>query len=107
MCVCVCTEINELAFRRHFEQCGTVEAVRLVRDPNSGMGKGFGYILFEVQRLKSCSSFDLVFSRSCDLRPPHFGALFSSVVPALCMRTHVHNAHPAAGLKKNLAMAAV
>ncbi|XP_026179694.1 RNA-binding protein 34 [Mastacembelus armatus] len=40
-------EINELAFRRHFEQCGTVEAVRLVRDQNSGLGKGFGYVLFE------------------------------------------------------------
>ncbi|XP_069023835.1 RNA-binding protein 34 isoform X2 [Embiotoca jacksoni] len=40
-------EINELVFRRHFEECGTVEAVRLVRDQNSGMGKGFGYILFE------------------------------------------------------------
>lgn len=40
-------EINELAFRRHFEGCGTVEAVRLVRDQNSGLGKGFGYVLFE------------------------------------------------------------
>ncbi|KAM6939615.1 RNA-binding protein 34 [Xenentodon cancila] len=40
-------EINELAFRRHFEPCGTVEAVRLVRDQKSGLGKGFGYILFE------------------------------------------------------------
>ncbi|XP_068582902.1 RNA-binding protein 34 [Cebidichthys violaceus] len=40
-------EMNELAFRRHFEECGAVEAVRLVRDQNSGLGKGFGYILFE------------------------------------------------------------
>ncbi|XP_071359263.1 RNA-binding protein 34 isoform X2 [Trachinotus anak] len=40
-------EINELMFRRHFEACGTVEAVRLVRDQNSGLGKGFGYVLFE------------------------------------------------------------
>uniref|UniRef100_A0A3Q3J3B2 RRM domain-containing protein n=1 Tax=Monopterus albus TaxID=43700 RepID=A0A3Q3J3B2_MONAL len=40
-------EINELVFRRHFEECGAVEAVRLVRDQNSGMGKGFGYVLFE------------------------------------------------------------
>ncbi|XP_051237276.1 RNA-binding protein 34 isoform X2 [Dicentrarchus labrax] len=40
-------EINELAFRQHFEQCGAVEAVRLVRDQNSGLGKGFGYVLFE------------------------------------------------------------
>uniref|UniRef100_A0A3B4WAP6 RNA binding motif protein 34 n=1 Tax=Seriola lalandi dorsalis TaxID=1841481 RepID=A0A3B4WAP6_SERLL len=42
-------EINELAFRRHFEECGPVEAVRLVRDQNSGLGKGFGYVLFEVR----------------------------------------------------------
>nr|XP_043872675.1 RNA-binding protein 34 [Solea senegalensis] len=40
-------EISELVFRRHFEPCGSVEAVRLVRDKNSGLGKGFGYVLFE------------------------------------------------------------
>ncbi|XP_029906388.1 RNA-binding protein 34 [Myripristis murdjan] len=40
-------EIRELVFRQHFEECGAVEAVRLVRDPNSGLGKGFGYVLFE------------------------------------------------------------
>ncbi|XP_046907031.1 RNA-binding protein 34 isoform X2 [Hypomesus transpacificus] len=40
-------EINELPLRQHFDECGTVEGVRLVRDVNSGMGKGFGYVLFE------------------------------------------------------------
>ncbi|XP_054460061.1 RNA-binding protein 34 [Anoplopoma fimbria] len=40
-------EMKELTFRRHFEECGPVEAVRVVRDQNSGLGKGFGYILFE------------------------------------------------------------
>ncbi|KAG7217940.1 hypothetical protein INR49_020762 [Caranx melampygus] len=40
-------EITDLAFRRHFEDCGLVEAVRLVRDRDSGLGKGFGYVLFE------------------------------------------------------------
>ncbi|KAJ8358945.1 hypothetical protein SKAU_G00154700 [Synaphobranchus kaupii] len=40
-------DINELPLREHFEECGNVEAVRLVRDRNSGMGKGFGYVLFE------------------------------------------------------------
>uniref|UniRef100_A0A4W5Q3Z1 RNA binding motif protein 34 n=1 Tax=Hucho hucho TaxID=62062 RepID=A0A4W5Q3Z1_9TELE len=40
-------DINELPLRQHFEECGTVEGVRLVRDRNSGMGKGFGYILFQ------------------------------------------------------------
>lgn len=48
LCVCVCSEINELAVRRHFEECGSVEAVRLIRDQSSGMGKGFGYVLFQV-----------------------------------------------------------
>ncbi|XP_061535312.1 RNA-binding protein 34 isoform X2 [Phycodurus eques] len=40
-------ELKELALRRHFEECGVVEAVRLVRDRNTGLGKGFGYVLFE------------------------------------------------------------
>uniref|UniRef100_A0A8C7YZ64 RNA binding motif protein 34 n=1 Tax=Oryzias sinensis TaxID=183150 RepID=A0A8C7YZ64_9TELE len=40
-------DIQEQAFRKHFETCGTVEAVRLVRDKDSGLGKGFGYVLFE------------------------------------------------------------
>ncbi|XP_037104481.1 RNA-binding protein 34 [Syngnathus acus] len=40
-------ELNESALRRHFEVCGAVEAVRLVRDRNTGLGKGFGYVLFE------------------------------------------------------------
>lgn len=53
VCVCVfvhvCLEINELAVRHHFEECGSVEAVRLIRDPSSGLGKGFGYVLFQVR----------------------------------------------------------
>ncbi|KAM9314730.1 RNA-binding protein 34 isoform 2-T2 [Pholidichthys leucotaenia] len=40
-------DLSEAAFRSHFEECGTVEGVRLVRDKNSGMGKGFGYVLFQ------------------------------------------------------------
>ncbi|KAG5855579.1 hypothetical protein ANANG_G00050560 [Anguilla anguilla] len=40
-------DVNELPLRTHFEDCGKVEAVRLVRDRHSGMGKGFGYVLFE------------------------------------------------------------
>lgn len=34
--------------REHFADCGDVVAVRIVRDRQSGMGKGFGYVLFEV-----------------------------------------------------------
>ncbi|XP_066503859.1 RNA-binding protein 34 isoform X2 [Hoplias malabaricus] len=40
-------DLKELPLRQHFEECGKVEAVRLVRDRNSGVGKGFGYVLFE------------------------------------------------------------
>lgn len=45
------TDIKELPLRQHFEECGKVEAVRLVRDPNTGVGKGFGYVLFDVSTL--------------------------------------------------------
>nr|XP_023692071.1 RNA-binding protein 34 [Paramormyrops kingsleyae] len=40
-------DATELSVRQHFEECGAVEGVRLVRDRNSGVGKGFGYVLFE------------------------------------------------------------
>ncbi|XP_026130656.1 RNA-binding protein 34 [Carassius auratus] len=40
-------DVTERPLREHFEDCGNVEAVRLVRDRESGMGKGFGYVLFE------------------------------------------------------------
>lgn len=45
----VMTDVMELPLREYFEECGEVQAVRLVRDKDSGIGKGFGYILFEVQ----------------------------------------------------------
>ena len=32
--------------RRHFERCGTIVNVRLVRDSTTGIGKGFGYVNF-------------------------------------------------------------
>ncbi|KAM8927613.1 RNA-binding protein 34 [Pelodytes ibericus] len=35
------------AVRDHFSECGNVEAVRLIRDKSTGIGKGFGYVLFE------------------------------------------------------------
>lgn len=40
-------DLKDLTLRRHFEACGQVEAVRLVRDRSSGLGKGFGYVLFQ------------------------------------------------------------
>ena len=32
--------------RKHFNKCGTITDVRLVRDATTGMGKGFGYVNF-------------------------------------------------------------
>ncbi|XP_049687467.1 RNA-binding protein 34 [Accipiter gentilis] len=40
-------DISDDAVREHFSVCGGVVAVRIVRDRKTGLGKGFGYILFE------------------------------------------------------------
>ncbi|NWY02353.1 RBM34 protein, partial [Nothoprocta ornata] len=40
-------DISDDAVREHFADCGNIVAVRVVRDRQTGMGKGFGYILFE------------------------------------------------------------
>lgn len=40
-------DLKEGLLRRHFCDCGSVEAVRLIRDPQTGLGKGFGYLLFQ------------------------------------------------------------
>ncbi|XP_042189647.1 RNA-binding protein 34 [Callorhinchus milii] len=42
-------EIEEDEVRQHFSDCGPIESVRIVRDRESGMGKGFGYVLFQVR----------------------------------------------------------
>lgn len=39
-------DMEEEVLRKHFSECGKVEAVRLIRDRNTGLGKGFGYVLF-------------------------------------------------------------
>ncbi|NXP40300.1 RBM34 protein, partial [Leiothrix lutea] len=39
--------IRDDAVREHFRVCGDVVAVRVVRDRSTGLGKGFGYVLFE------------------------------------------------------------
>ncbi|PVU99098.1 hypothetical protein BB560_005554 [Smittium megazygosporum] len=31
----------------HFSSCGPIENVRIIRDPKSGLGKGFGYVQFK------------------------------------------------------------
>ncbi|XP_053155532.1 RNA-binding protein 34 isoform X2 [Hemicordylus capensis] len=40
-------EIYDDTVRDHFSECGNVVGVRIVRDRNTGIGKGFGYVLFE------------------------------------------------------------
>ncbi|NWI86386.1 RBM34 protein, partial [Pitta sordida] len=40
-------DIHDDAVREHFHVCGDVVGVRIVRDRKTGLGKGFGYVLFE------------------------------------------------------------
>ncbi|NXY87639.1 RBM34 protein, partial [Alcedo cyanopectus] len=40
-------DISDEAVREHFSVCGAVVGVRVVRDRNTGLGRGFGYVLFE------------------------------------------------------------
>ena len=44
--------IEEESIRSHFEDCGEIENVRVIRDRKTNLGKGFCYILFEVSVLK-------------------------------------------------------
>lgn len=46
--LCLPADISNDAVREHFAVCGGVVAVRIVRDRKTGLGKGFGYVLFEV-----------------------------------------------------------
>ncbi|NWU96238.1 RBM34 protein, partial [Upupa epops] len=39
-------DITDDAVREHFSVCGDIVAVRVVRDRKTGLGKGFGYVLF-------------------------------------------------------------
>ncbi|XP_070806893.1 RNA-binding protein 34 [Pituophis catenifer annectens] len=41
-------EIDDETLRNHFLECGNVTGVRIVRDRSTGIGKGFGYVLFET-----------------------------------------------------------
>nr|XP_036309460.1 RNA-binding protein 34 [Pipistrellus kuhlii] len=40
-------KIEDSAVEEHFADCGDIVAVRIVRDPLTGVGRGFGYVLFE------------------------------------------------------------
>jgi len=38
---------NEEDLRKHFEKIGPINNVRIIRDPKTLIGKGFGYVMFE------------------------------------------------------------
>lgn len=40
-------DVEDQVLRDHFAECGEVVAVRIIRDRETGVGKGFGYVLFE------------------------------------------------------------
>uniref|UniRef100_A0A8C5VMU3 RNA-binding protein 34 n=1 Tax=Microcebus murinus TaxID=30608 RepID=A0A8C5VMU3_MICMU len=40
-------KVEESVVEKHFLDCGSIVAVRIVRDQATGVGKGFGYVLFE------------------------------------------------------------
>jgi len=46
-------DTEEEPLRQVFNDCGEIKAVRIVRDSKTGLGKGFGFILFEVSVLNA------------------------------------------------------
>jgi nucleolar protein 12 len=50
-------DVTDEALWLHFGECGKISDVRIIRDRVNGMGKGFGYVNFEVSH-----SVTLVFS---------------------------------------------
>lgn len=42
-------KIDENTIRKHFESCGEIESVRVVKDNKTGIGKGFGYVNFTTE----------------------------------------------------------
>ncbi|ERE81220.1 RNA-binding protein 34 [Cricetulus griseus] len=40
-------KVEEAALEEHFLDCGSIVAVRILRNPQTGVGRGFGYVLFE------------------------------------------------------------
>ena len=41
-------EIHEDELRGFFEECGPISSVRIIRNAVTGLGKGFGYVNFQV-----------------------------------------------------------
>lgn len=55
MCVCnsyiYVLDVEDENLWNTFSECGRIEAVRAVKDHSTGIGKGFGYVLFSVSYL--------------------------------------------------------
>ncbi|GIY06558.1 RNA-binding protein 34 [Caerostris extrusa] len=45
-------DVDDDAVWSAFAECGEIEAVRIIRDRDSGVGKGFGYVLFKSMQSK-------------------------------------------------------
>ncbi|XP_076234456.1 uncharacterized protein LOC143179224 [Calliopsis andreniformis] len=41
--------VDDNTLRKHFEGCGEIESVRVIRDNKTGVGKGFGYVNFKTE----------------------------------------------------------
>ncbi|XP_039594269.1 RNA-binding protein 34 [Polypterus senegalus] len=41
-------DVKDEELREHFLECGEIEGIRLIKDRNTGLVKGFGYILFKT-----------------------------------------------------------
>lgn len=44
-------DAEEDALRDHFDECGDITNVRIIRDKKTGLGKGIGYVQFSVSSL--------------------------------------------------------
>jgi nucleolar protein 12 len=47
-------DVQDEELYTHFERCGEIEFVRIVRDKKTNIGKGFGYVQFTVYLSPSC-----------------------------------------------------
>ena len=41
-------DTEENALRDHFDECGEITNVRIIRDKKTGLGKGIAYVQFEA-----------------------------------------------------------
>lgn len=64
-------DVEEEPLRQHFDDCGKIENVRIVRDPKTLLGKGFGFVSFEVSGCDFSRRMSLVWSADCSRHRSH------------------------------------